>query len=92
MRIPRTTVRPSRARTTIDRFRRSLASDGVRRLRRGAAAVVLIGIPVLMRIPILRRHPWLRWLEILGGVTVIAKVATALRDWEPKVPLRPDVE
>jgi hypothetical protein len=47
---------------------------------------------MLLRIPLLRRHPLLRWLELLGGVALIIKLAEALRDWEPSAPIRLDVE
>jgi hypothetical protein len=67
-------------------FQRFFASDAGRRLRRVLAAGVIVTVPMLFRIPVLRRHPLLRWLELLGGVAVIVKLAEALRDWEPAYP------
>ena len=81
---------PERVRTRVviaaDDIQRFLASDAGRRLRRVLAAGVIITVPLLFRVPGLRRHPLLRWLELLGGVAVVVKVAEALRDWEPEYP------
>ena len=71
---------------------RFLASDAGRMLRRAVAAGLVIGVPILMRIPVMRRHPLLRWLELLGGVALIVKLAEAMRDWEPRTSIRLDVE
>jgi hypothetical protein len=94
MRATRTaTVRaPSRVTISAEEVRRFLASDAGRVLRRATAAGLIIGVPMLLRIPLLRRHPLLRWLELLGGVALIVKLAEALRDWEPSAPIRLDVE
>ena len=93
MRSRRTAVR-TRRRVTIpaEEVQRFLASDAGRVLRRAAAAGLIIGVPLLTRIPVVRRHPLLRWLELLGGVALIVKLAEALRDWEPATPIRLDVE
>ena len=77
---------------SAEEVQRFLGSDAGRTMRRAAAAGVVIGVPLLMRIPILRRHPLLRWLELLGGMALIVKLAEALRDWEPRTPIRLDVE
>lgn len=61
-------------------------------LRRATAAGLIIGVPMLLRIPLVRRHPLLRWLELLGGVALIVKLAEALREWEPASPIQLDVE
>ncbi len=88
-----TTVRtPHRVTISAEEVRRFLASDAGRVLRRATAAGLIIGVPLLLRVPILRRHPLLRWLELLGGVALIVKLAEALRDWEPSTPLQLDVE
>ena len=88
------TSRRTRRRVTLspEEVQRFLASDTGRTMRRAAAAGVVIGVPLLMRIPVLRRHPLLRWLELLGGMALIVKLAEALRDWEPRTPIRLDVE
>jgi hypothetical protein len=83
-RHPRITI----AAEEVERF---LASDAGRVMRRAVAAGLVIGVPLLVRIPVLRRHPLLRWLELLGGVALIVKLAEALRDWEPATPIRLDV-
>jgi hypothetical protein len=83
---------PRRVTIAPEEVRRFLASDAGRVLRRATAAGLIIGVPLLLRIPILRRHPLLRWLELLGGVALIVKLAEALRDWEPSAPIRLDVD
>ncbi len=94
MRSTRTVPTAPRRRVTIspEEVRRFLASDAGRVLRRATAAGLIIGLPMLLRIPLVRRHPLLRWLELLGGVALIVKLAEALRDWEPATPIRLDVE
>lgn len=74
----------------FERIRRFLASGAGRRLRGAVAVLLLIGVPILVRIPIVRRHPILRGLQLLGGVALIGKLATAVRDWEPKAAIRID--
>ena len=94
MRSTRTVPATPRRRVTIspEEIRRFLASDAGRVLRRATAAGLIIGLPMLLRIPLVRRHPLLRWLELLGGVALIVKLAEALRDWEPGSPIQLDVE
>ena len=94
MRSTRTLPTATRRRVTIsaEEVRRFLASDAGRVLRRATAAGLIIGVPLLLRIPLVRRHPLLRWLELLGGVALIVKLAEALRDWEPASPIQLDVE
>lgn len=69
-----------------------LASDAGRRFRRVVAGGLVVAAPLMLRIPIIRRHPLLRWLELLGGVALIVKLAEALRDWEPATPIVLDVD
>ncbi|MEP6757878.1 MAG: hypothetical protein ABJB55_01635 [Actinomycetota bacterium] len=88
---PRTT-QPSRIAIRAEEIKRFLASDTGRTVRRVTAAGLVIGFPLVMRIPVLRRHPILRVAELLGGVALIVKLAEAMRDWEPRTPIRLDVE
>ena len=94
MRSTGTVPTTMRRRVTIsaEEVRRFLASDAGRVVRRATAAGLIIGVPLLLRIPLVRRHPLLRWLELLGGVALVMKLAEALRDWEPATPIRLDVE
>lgn len=60
-----------------------LASEQGRRLRRGVAAVVIVGAPLVSELPVLRRTPWARALRAAGMVALVVKGAEWLRDWEP---------
>jgi hypothetical protein len=60
-----------------------LASDRGKRLRRGVAAVVIVGAPLASELPILRRTPLARVLRAAGVVALVVKGAEWLRDWEP---------
>lgn len=88
----KTTSRPHRITISAEEVERFLASDAGRILRRAVAAGLVIGVPMLMRIPVMRRHPLLRLLELVGGAAMIVKLAEAMRDWEPRTPIRLDVE
>jgi hypothetical protein len=60
-----------------------LGTDSGRRLRRGLAAAVLVGLPVASKIPLIRRTPIAR---IAGSALLVAlaiRGAEWLRDWEP---------
>ncbi len=60
-----------------------LGTESGRRLRRGLAAVVLVGLPVASRIPVIRRTPVARIAESALLVALAIRGAEWLRDWEP---------
>jgi hypothetical protein len=60
-----------------------MGTDSGRRLRRGLAAVVLVGLPVASRIPVIRRTPVARIAESALLVALAIRGAEWLRDWEP---------
>jgi hypothetical protein len=62
---------------------RFLASPAGERWRLRAAWVMVVALPLVFRIPVLRRHWALRFLELVGGAAVLAKLGKAVRDWEP---------
>jgi hypothetical protein len=66
-----------------DAVRTYLASDEGRKLRRGVAAVLIVGAPLLSELPVIRRTPVARVLRAAGVVTLVVKGAEWLRDWEP---------
>lgn len=68
---------------SVEEIQRFLASDAGRRYRRAVGAGIAITAPLLFKIPGFRRHPLLRWVEVLGGVALVVRLAEALRDWEP---------
>jgi hypothetical protein len=88
----KTTRRPHRVTISAAEIERFLGSDAGRILRGAVAAGLVIGVPLLMRAPVMRRHPLLRGLELLGGMALVIKLAEAMRDWEPRTPIRLDVE
>jgi len=60
-----------------------LATDRGRRLRRGVAALLIVGAPLASELPVLRRTPLARALRAAGVVALVVKGAEWLRDWEP---------
>jgi len=60
-----------------------LATDQGKRLRRGLAAVLIVGAPLVSELPIIRRTPMARVLRAAGVVALVVKGAEWLRDWEP---------
>jgi hypothetical protein len=60
-----------------------LASDQGRRLRRGIAAVLIVGAPLVSELPVIRRTPVARVLRVAGMAALVVKGAEWLRDWEP---------
>src|SRR5688500_15759981 len=68
----------------VDTAKAYLASEEGRRLREKAAAVVIIGAPLLSELPIFRRTPIGRLLRTVAIGTLIIKGAEWVRDWEPQ--------
>src|SRR5438132_1403588 len=66
-----------------DAVRTYLASDQGRRLRRGVAAMLIVGAPLVSELPVIRRTPMARVLRAAGVVALVVKGAEWLRDWEP---------
>jgi len=66
-----------------DAVRAYLASDQGRRLRRGVAAVLIVGAPLVSELPVIRRTPAARVLRAAGVVALVVKGAEWLRDWDP---------
>src|SRR5438067_12168833 len=62
-----------------------LASDQGRRFRRGVAAAVIIGAPLISELPVFRRTIVGRLLRTAAIGTLVVKGAEWLRDWEPVV-------
>lgn len=60
-----------------------LASEQGRRLRRGVAAVLIVGAPLVSELPVIRRTPIARVLRVAGAAALVVKGAEWLRDWEP---------
>jgi hypothetical protein len=60
-----------------------LASPQGRRLRRGVAAMVIVGAPLISELPMIRRTPAARILRTAGVVALLVKGAEWVRDWEP---------
>jgi hypothetical protein len=60
-----------------------MASEQGRRLRRGVAAVLIVGAPLVSELPIIRKSPMAKLLRAAGLVTLVVKGAEWLRDWEP---------
>ena len=68
---------------TAEAVRVYLASDRGRRLRRGVAAVLIVGAPLVSELPVVRRTPVARVLRVAGVAALVIKGAEWLRDWEP---------
>ena len=62
-----------------------LVSEQGRRFRRGLAAAVIIGAPVISELPVFRRTIVGRLLRTAAVGTLVIKGAEWLRDWEPMV-------
>lgn len=69
----------------IDETRAWLASEQGRRYRAIAARGLILAAPLIVRHPVFKT-PLGRVVQIVGGATLIVKVAELLRDWEPTVP------
>lgn len=67
-----------------DEARAWLVSERGRRYRAYVAAALALTAPVIMRHPIFRT-PIGRIVQLAGGAALLAKVADAIRDWEPVV-------
>jgi hypothetical protein len=67
----------------IDEVRAYLASPEGRVLRKRVAQVMIVAAPLLFRARFFRAT-WIgRILGLVGGATIVVKLAEALRDWEP---------
>jgi hypothetical protein len=80
----------ARAETTVDEVVRFLDSPAGRRLRRMLAAGLIVSAPIVMRFPGLRKTPLGRVIELVGGATLVVKIAELIRDWEPQPAQRRD--
>jgi hypothetical protein len=60
-----------------------LATDEGRRLRKGVAAALIVGAPIVSELPVLRRTMLGRALRVAGVGALMVKGAEWLRDWEP---------
>jgi hypothetical protein len=72
-----------RAGASVEDLIRYLDSPAGRRLRRVVATGLIVSAPVVMRIPGLRKTPLGRVVELVGGATLVVKIAELIRDWEP---------
>ena len=64
--------------------------DGVeatKRIRRGLAAAVIIGAPIISELPVFRRTIVGRLLRTAAVGTLLIKGAEWVRDWEPARPI-----
>jgi hypothetical protein len=60
-----------------------LASERGKRVRRGVAAAMIVGAPILSELPVFRRTIVGRVLRTAAIGTLLIKGAEWLRDWEP---------
>jgi 4-amino-4-deoxy-L-arabinose transferase-like glycosyltransferase len=75
----------------IREFRSYMASPQGREIRKRVAQGLILGAPLLFRTRFIRRHPVGRVLGLVGGATLVVKLAEALRDWEPLEELAEDL-
>lgn len=76
----------------VDRAEAWLATPAGRRFRKNAARVILVATPLLFRHRFFRSTWPGRIIELAGGAALLAKVAEAIRDWEPEVGPGPSAE
>lgn len=60
-----------------------LASPDGQRLRRRVARAMIVTAPVVARSRIFRATVVGRVVGVVGGATLVVKLAEALRDWDP---------
>ena len=64
-----------------------LTSEQGRKIRRGVAAAVIVGAPIISELPVFRRTIVGRVLRTAAVGTLLIKGAEWLRDWEPTRPI-----
>jgi|SRR5439155_26226161 len=64
-----------------------LASERGKNVRRGVAAALIIGAPILSELPVFRKTVMGRLLRTAAVGTLLIKGAEWLRDWEPARPI-----
>ena len=79
----------TRAGATFDDVLAFLESQSGRRARATLATGLIVSVPLVMRVPGLRRSAIGRAIEVVGGATLVVKLAELIRDWERR---RPSVE
>jgi len=67
--------------------RNFLSSQRGKRIRRGLAAAVIIGAPIISELPVFRRTIVGRLLRTAAVGTLLIKGAEWVRDWEPARPI-----
>ncbi len=67
----------------VDRAEAWLASPAGQLFRKRAARVILVATPLLFRHRFFRSTWPGRIIELAGGAALLAKLAEAIRDWEP---------
>jgi HEAT repeat protein len=77
-----------RVERSIDEVKAYLASPEGQELRKRVAQVLLVASPLLFRSRLFTATWPGRILGLLGGAALVAKLAEALRDWEPQPSLR----
>lgn len=75
-----------RANVSLDEVLAFLDSPTGRRLRRMLATGMIVSVPLVMRLPGLRRSPIGRTIELVGGTTLVVRLAEIIRDWERDQP------
>jgi hypothetical protein len=75
-----------RANVSIDELLAFLDSPTGRRIRRTLATGMIVSVPLVMRLPGLRRSPIGRMVELVGGTTLVVRLAEIIRDWERDQP------
>jgi hypothetical protein len=65
-----------------ERAKAWLDSPAGRRTRTVAARAMVLAVPIVLKHPFFKT-PAGRLVEVAGGVALVAKVADAIRDWEP---------
>jgi hypothetical protein len=69
----------------IDQAAAWLDSPRGRRYRTLAARGLILAVPAILKHPFFKT-PLGRVVELAGGAALVAKVADAIRDWEPSRP------
>jgi hypothetical protein len=72
----------------VDEARAWLARPPGRMVRKLAARMLILGVPLVLRHPFFKT-PVGRLVELTGGAALLVKVAETIRDWEPEPRLRP---
>ena len=82
MRIEQLRTMKARVDHSVEDLIRYLDSPAGRMLRRRVATGLIVSAPLVMRVPGLRRTPLGKAIELVGGATLVVKLAELIRDAE----------